>query len=257
MRRISVFSVALLALSLLASAAQAESPMRALAKKHFDTGQSYYAIANYKDALAEFEKAYKLQPLPALLYNIGRCKEALGDLKGAIAAFRDYLAGEKEASDRALVETRITTLERRLAEASPPPPPTGEKRHDESDEVTSRPRWRSPTGWTLVGVGAATLVVGIVGGVMVQKRNDEYTEGADPTTGSKTYGELQETADSGRRWQAAEIGALVVGSVLAATGAGILIWDAASKRRREEETTLTLTPMLGTAGFGLAGRARF
>ena len=218
-------------------------------------------IANYKEALEEFAKAYKLQPLPALLYNIGRCQESLGNLKAAVASYREYLEKDKQIADRGTIEARIANLEKRIKPAEPPtPPPAEPKTTPPATEATPEatdtgPRWRRPAGWAVLGVGAASLVVGIVGGVMVKKKNDEYTEGA-AATGNKTYAELQQIADSGKSWQSAEIASLVVGGVLAAAGGGLLIWDALSKGRRSEQA-LRLAPFVSAAGFGLAGAARF
>jgi tetratricopeptide (TPR) repeat protein len=259
MRRTTLLTVgvALLLTAALESAPRAESPTHELAKKHYATGKSYYEIANYKEALDEFEKAYKLQPLPALLYNIGRCHESLGNLKAAVASYRDYLAREKEISDRATIEARIANLEKRIKPAEPAPPTEAQPVAPPAEaspvpDATDRPRWRRPTGWALVGVGGAALVVGIVGGVMVKQKNNEFTQGA----GNKTYTELQQIADLGKRWQSVEIASLVVGGVLAAAGGGLLIWDAMGKSKRRT-SALRLTPFVSAAGFGLAGAARF
>ena len=44
------------------------------------------------EALVEFGKAYKLQPYPALLFNIARCHEVLADLRGAVVPKARILA---------------------------------------------------------------------------------------------------------------------------------------------------------------------
>lgn len=242
--------------------AHAQSPTHELAKKHYETGKSYYEIANYKEALEEFEKAYKLQPLPALLYNIGRCHESLGDLRAAVTSYREYLAKQKESADRSVIEARIANLEKRLAAEQPRPPaarPPAETRPAEApvDEPHgTAPRWRRPTGWALLGAGVASLAVGIAGGAMVRQKNSEYSEGAGPG-GTKTYAELEQIADAGRRWQSIEIATLVVGGVLAAAGGGLLIWDATTRDKRQERRALRLRPFVSTTGFGVAGSGRF
>ncbi len=270
MRTLSATALGVVLLLAAPVARAEESPTQALAKKHYETGKSYYEIANYKEALEEFEKAFKLQPLPALLYNIGRCHESLGNLKAAIASYREYLAKQKESADRAVIEARIANLEKRLAAeqpARPPEPkppaegkPPAESKPDEtrppSDEpVATGPRWRRPTGWALLGVGVASLAVGIASGALVKKKNDEYSEGA-AASGTKTYAELEQIADAGRRWQSIEIATLVVGGVLAAAGSGLLIWDATSRGKRQERA-LSLHPFVSATGFGLAGSTRF
>jgi tetratricopeptide (TPR) repeat protein len=253
MRTVAAIMVALAAQAIAASPARAEpTPTQVLARKHYETGKSYYAIANYREARDEFEKAYRLEPLPALLYNIARCDESLGDLRQAIGSYRRYLASDKGASDRSLVEARIANLERRLETEA-----AAARARPSDGEPPAGARWRRPTAWAAIGAGGAALVVGIVAGAMVRKKNDEYAAGAAPD-GGKTYAELERIADAGRRWQSAELATLVAGGALAAVGGSLLLWDAlAGKRSRAREHALGLAPFAGRASFGVAGRLRF
>jgi tetratricopeptide (TPR) repeat protein len=114
--------LAALILCSFAGAARADDDQDA-ARLHFQVGQSYYDEANYTDALKEFREAYRLSKRPALLYNIGLCHEHLGQLEEAVAALDRYLRERPDATDRGIIEQRMSNLKRRLAAAAPKPEP--------------------------------------------------------------------------------------------------------------------------------------
>ncbi|HVE87238.1 MAG TPA: PEGA domain-containing protein [Myxococcales bacterium] len=107
-------------LSLVASAALAADDL-AEAKRHFETGQTLYKEARYKEAVTEFEQAIalsiKLKPESAGVanYNLGQAHEKLGDIGAAVKAYKEYLRLSPRAPDRAAVQTIIGNLEARLA----------------------------------------------------------------------------------------------------------------------------------------------
>jgi tetratricopeptide (TPR) repeat protein len=113
--------VALVCAAVAPAAALTEDEERA--KAHFLAGQSYYDQASYADALKEFNEAYRISKRPALLYNIARCNEGLGDLDKAVASLQDYLAQAPNADDREAVQQRIKNLQDRLASRMPKHPP--------------------------------------------------------------------------------------------------------------------------------------
>lgn len=246
-------------------AADVDSPTRELAKRHFQTGNTYYSVANYKEALSEFEKAYKLLALPGMLFNIGRCHENLGNLKAAIESYRRYLREHKETPEPT-VKLRIENLEKRLAEQQPqtPPPDKTPASTAVPEQVPvapprapaderSGPRWKRPAGWATLGVGVVSLVTGIAFGAMVRSKSQEYEDGAKV----KTYTELQDIRSSGESYQKIEIATLVVGGVLVAAGSGLLIWDALDRKRGRESTALRVLPVVSGQGFGLVTCKRF
>jgi tetratricopeptide (TPR) repeat protein len=251
---------------LLASPVAAEETItHELARKHYDIGKSYYEIANYAQALEEFKKAYALQPLAGLIFNMGRCYEGLGDLKQAITQYRLYLSKlPPDSANRPVVELRIKNLERRIAAEAPAsksetppglggqvtPPPGGER---ETPPAPGPVRWKRIVGWTALGVGVASLAAGIGLGAMVRSKNDEYRDGV---AAGKTYFELNQIASSGRSYQKGEIALLVVGGVVAAGGIGLVIWDAVGKRETPAKTARIL-PYVGGGGAGVLGSVQF
>jgi tetratricopeptide (TPR) repeat protein len=101
-----------------AKAAEPVSPeqARAQAKAHFKQGAAHYAAGRYDQALAEYQTAYELLPLPDILFNIGQVWRMKGDSARAIEYYNRYLAVEPKgrASDDA--RAHVTALRRMLEE---------------------------------------------------------------------------------------------------------------------------------------------
>lgn len=109
--------VALLAALVIAPAtASADDAAIARAKLRFTAGAQAYREARYKDAIDYFMEAYRFDPRPELVYNVGQAYEKLGDVPNALRSYRDYVRLAPGASDRATVETSIKNLEARLRE---------------------------------------------------------------------------------------------------------------------------------------------
>jgi hypothetical protein len=102
-----------------ASHAEPSSKQRAAA--HFERALERYDTADYPLALAEFRRAYALQPSYQLLFNIGQVQYQLGQYARARVALQRYLAqgrGGIESERRAQVEQQLTRLRSRTAELS-------------------------------------------------------------------------------------------------------------------------------------------
>lgn len=104
-----------LSLPSLAWAQADEADEDARAKKHFSLGLSLYNEGKYKEAIDELRKAFALRPAPPILLNIGRTYEKLGKRKAALASYRRFLykARLKDPS-RPLVEKMVRRVEREL-----------------------------------------------------------------------------------------------------------------------------------------------
>jgi tetratricopeptide (TPR) repeat protein len=258
-------TIALLAFSIPASAE--ESPAHELARKHFELGNSYYQVSNYTRALEEFEKAYALEPLPGLIFNIARCHEVMGNLKQAIAKYKLFIEKSPSSAQRPTVELRIQNLETRLKQqeqqqpqpkVEKPTPATHPEPSKESavtptppsdqGEPTRTRSWKWPTSWALIGVGGASLITGIIFGVMVKSKNDEFATAA--SDGSTTYRALNDLRSTGNTYQNVEIATLVIGGVALAAGGGLLIWELVGRREAPAPRT-ALLPWAGRSGLGL------
>jgi hypothetical protein len=85
------------------------------AKAHYKKGSEYYKQARYREAIAEFEAAYKLKPHGVMHFNIAQCYERLGDIPAALRSYHDYLREVPDADDKSSVLEAMANLEARLS----------------------------------------------------------------------------------------------------------------------------------------------
>lgn len=109
--------VAALALLALFASPPARADDVAEARVHFRKGAELYRTGKWREAIAEFEAAYKLKPAGAIHYNVAQCREKLQEWPGALRAYHDYLREVPDAKDRATVRASIVRIEGRLAAA--------------------------------------------------------------------------------------------------------------------------------------------
>jgi tetratricopeptide (TPR) repeat protein len=155
------------------------------ARAHLEAGRAHHKLGRFREALAEYERAYELEPVPDLLFNMGQCHRNLKNLERAIFFFERYLHEAPKSSDAPLVKKLVAELKAELpeqraveevpvetatvAEAPPPPPmptlalpppepePVPEPEPEsESDGVATK--WWF---WTLLVVGAAAVGGGV------------------------------------------------------------------------------------------------
>jgi tetratricopeptide (TPR) repeat protein len=84
---------------------------KATAKRIYKKGVTEYNLGHLDEAIAQFEKAYELDPSPILLFNIGQAHRKLGHGDRAVFFFRRYLAENPGAKDRQKVEDAIREIE--------------------------------------------------------------------------------------------------------------------------------------------------
>ncbi len=85
------------------------------AKAHFKKGTELYKQARYREAITEFETAYKLKPHGVMHFNIAQCYERLGEIASALRSYHDYLREVPDADDRSSVMEAMSNLESRLS----------------------------------------------------------------------------------------------------------------------------------------------
>jgi tetratricopeptide (TPR) repeat protein len=81
------------------------------ARSAYLQGVEYFKQKRYSDAIVEFNKAYRLDPNPVLVFNMARAFEELKDYGPAVEFYQKYLAMAPDAEDRPQVEETIRTLE--------------------------------------------------------------------------------------------------------------------------------------------------
>jgi tetratricopeptide (TPR) repeat protein len=79
-----------------------------LARTYFAAGTGHYLRKDYARAITAFEEARRLQPLPELDFDIGRCYEALDRPREALAAYERYLQATHDAT--AVVQERVAHM---------------------------------------------------------------------------------------------------------------------------------------------------
>lgn len=162
----------------LPASAQDDS-VRVEARAHFEAGREHHQLGRFERAIEEYEAAYRLVPLPDLLFNIGQCHRNLKNPERAIFFFERFLQERPEAKDAELVRKLIAELEGELArrkaeETSTPtiasmPPSQPEVREVVPSVVPSEPPPTDEDGihtqwwfWTLIVVGVAAAAGGAI-----------------------------------------------------------------------------------------------
>jgi hypothetical protein len=93
----------------------------AAAKAAFQDGLRAFNLGLWEDAIAGFQKSYRLSGDAALLFNVAQAQRQAGPPKEAIIAYKAYLRENPETSHRGLVEAKIRDLEAGPALAAPLP----------------------------------------------------------------------------------------------------------------------------------------
>jgi tetratricopeptide (TPR) repeat protein len=97
-------------------AVAADDEKTAAAKRFYETGTLLYDRGEFLDAAKEFERAYREQPKPALLYNIASSYDKGGDRAHAVENYRKYVATMPTAPDVASARARADVLDREQKE---------------------------------------------------------------------------------------------------------------------------------------------
>src|SRR5688572_907841 len=85
------------------------------ADRHFKSGVALFKEAKYKEALAEFERAYEIAPHPLVLYNIAGCHRELSNYGEAIRFYERFLKEGKGQVPAPRLTTAQTELDAILA----------------------------------------------------------------------------------------------------------------------------------------------
>jgi tetratricopeptide (TPR) repeat protein len=111
--------------SAVAFADNAVDEARQKARAHFRAGTAFYEVGGYDRAIVEYEEAYRLLPLPELLFNLGQAARLKGDVKLAAAYYRRFLEAKPtgELTDEARARLRELSVETEPPPAPAPLPP--------------------------------------------------------------------------------------------------------------------------------------
>jgi tetratricopeptide (TPR) repeat protein len=98
------------------SATAGAQSRRELARAAYASGAEAYRAGRYREAADYFEKADQFLPSAAYSYNVALALDKLGDVGGALQAYRSYLKRRVGASNAKDVLDRIEALEQKLAQ---------------------------------------------------------------------------------------------------------------------------------------------
>jgi tetratricopeptide (TPR) repeat protein len=218
---------------------------------------------DYAGAVQLFERAYAVQPEPAILFNIGRIYEEAQNAEAAIGYYEKFIADEGvEAKDQEKAVQRLTVL-RTIVEirekekarnqpkpaeptpvanpnpVNPPQPPVNQA----GDQKPAKPgRLMRPIGYTLLGTGAALLIGGGVAGGFARA---QYTDFAD----AKSLSDREAAATRGGSLARTADGLFIAGGVVAVIGVVLLIIPAVRKSRAAQALSPQVSPTQVGLGF--------
>jgi hypothetical protein len=119
MLRVLIITVALGAAAPVAMAQTAAQKKQA--KQHFDEAKTLFNLGKFREAVAEFERSYRLFTAPEILFMIGQCYNQLGEPPRAAFYYRRYLDEKPNAKNKDEVEAMIADIEARSGRRPPPP----------------------------------------------------------------------------------------------------------------------------------------
>ena len=251
------------------------------ARTAYQRGSKHQAAAEYDEALAAYEQAYRLTGSTTLWFNIGQVHRLAGRREQAIEAYERYLEAEPEGRGAPEAQGHITALrgeihadteaaERKRAEgeaavARKRAADLAEQRAAERREQAERraiaaaraerrerraARYRL-AGWISAGSGAGLVLVGAVFHVQAKSKEDDI--GAAETRWSR---ELDRAVEDG---EAAERNAIVLYSLGgAAIAAGATLYLVGRYiQPRDTERAVVVAPIISDERVGLGASLSF
>ena len=197
------------------NAAFAQEPAKKVEDLSKDATKKYRE-KDFAAAIELFQKAYDIEPVPNLLFNIAKCYEKLEQWDPAIEYYQKFVvepdvdkAARQSALDRidALKEVQAA---QRLAEAD-------KKQPDDQTVVKKEEPKVEPSApdhtWAYVtlGTGVAFLAGGAVFGVLASSEQTNFEQGA-------TYQDRVDAKDAGETYAVVADGLYITGAVLAVVG---------------------------------------
>jgi tetratricopeptide (TPR) repeat protein len=259
------------------------------ARDAYAEGEKAYRLGKFEEAAVAFERAYELSGLlPDILYNIGLSHLRWFDvdpdvahLRKAKVVFQNYvieIQKNPELGDLEEAEALIAQIDEKLAAAEPdttddPVGPTTVEPIDYGPDPGKKLRLG---GSIAMGVGGAMIVAGVVSGVVLGVRGQEfegdlanaYNErdalGCTPTDARSDCDEVNDRIEIFRN-NGQQANALAVGLGLTLGGVGVigivtgavLFVQANKKTKAWEQRQLSVVPSWGRGQAGLVLSGRF
>lgn len=219
----------------------------------------------YDEAIDLFNKAYEIDSNPNYLFNIGRVYEEKGDLKKAVEFYQRFVsqaAVDLEAREAATARLKVLREalgqleeeEKKTDETTTTQPPT---QPDPNEDKPNRIRTQRIAGYSLIGVGAAALIVGgVLGGLA--------SADADSAENAEFVDDKLRLRDDARGKAQGADALFITGGVLAAVGVVLVVTTlgkgknkgkaAASHRSRRRAVAFSPSASPRAVGATLSGR---
>jgi len=203
-------------------------------RKDVEQARENYARGHDREALAGFERAYRISKRPELLYNIGVVADRLRDDRHAVRAYDQYVAALPDAPEAAVAQVRAEALRSAIEEREGREAREPERAwQSPAREKEKPPNLLGPRFMVVTGTVVTVASVSTFGWLM--HRLDTYNdclesvrnaaEGTGPTCDNpEQIGESKPTAQN----------AAIATAVIAAAGVGLTAAGAVllAKRKR-------------------------
>jgi tetratricopeptide (TPR) repeat protein len=187
------FAVLLGLAMLVAPAMAGAAGRREEAQRELEKGTAAFGLGNYSEAAEAYEKAFKLVPDAALLYNAAQSHRLAGHKPRALELYKSYVRVYRRGANRAEAATHIENLTAqieaekqaaankdlappppsepevrpasgggpRLGPAAPPPPPPDTGISVKAPPPAEPEQASSSRTWLWVAIGAAAVGAGV------------------------------------------------------------------------------------------------
>ena len=217
----------------------AEQDIDPIARQRFQIAAQLYSRGQFAEAADEFQRVYDATQHPDVLHNIYVAHRDAGNKREAAAALRAYIASAEEIPERQLMEARLATLEREIAEEDarnsqlePEPEPEPIVEPDPDPIAAPAPRPAPAEGPSLLapalvlGAGAAIAIAGVVMGVVAAGQYADLEDTCGPALICRM--EQQDDIDALRTTALLADVLMIGGGVVAAIGTAWLIVELSS-----------------------------
>ncbi len=243
--------------------AQEGDPIAQRVNELSNKGFAAYQKEDYATAIEYFEKAYALEEVPNLLYNIARCYEKMEQWDKAIAYYEQFIvAPEVESEGRQKALKRVENIREIIATTkdldNQKSATTSGGTHGEGGvqaPTTPADPKKSPWPYVTLGTGAALLGGGVIFGLLAN---------ADATTFEEAdaLSERQVARDGGQRRALIADGLYITGGIVTAVGLFLVLRGPgedtpAAEGAASEESSVSVQPAFGRDGGGVTLRVRF
>lgn len=242
-----------------AVAAGAEPSAAERALRLSEEGVEFYKARDYRRAVEKYATAYELDPDPNLLYNEGKCYEALGDYPAARDKYNEFLSkpngdvnARKKASDfvAKFNAGNVGVAPSRPAAAKPVVAAKSEGGSGSGSSLR-------PLGFGLLGAGVIGAAAGgyffFKGRAALEdvKKTSGYGEGSNPdAVASMHEADAQKKIDDGTRQRT--LGGILLGAGAGVAAVGVVFLVAAPKRALAPTAALNVAPLPG-GGYAALG----